>query len=77
MTRETTDRDTAEQILDSFRILASDRPFITVDELRQELPTDQAEYCIGRMKPFVGIGGISGALDYTSFATYLYGENDL
>lgn len=73
MTRESTDRDTAEQILDSFRILASDRPFITMEELRQELPNDQAEYCINRMKPFAS--GITGALDYTSFATSLYGDN--
>lgn len=76
MTRESTDRDTAEQILDSFRILASDRPFITADELRQELPCDQAEYCINRMKPFKSGGNeISGALDYTSFASSLYGDS--
>lgn len=74
MTRESTDRDTAEQILDSFRILASDRPFITADELRQELPKDQAEYCINRMKPFAS--GTTGALDYHSFATSLYGESN-
>lgn len=74
MTRESTDRDTAEQILDSFRILASDRPFITVDELRQELPKDQAEYCINRMKPFAS--GITGALDYHTFATSLYGQSN-
>lgn len=73
MTRESIDRDTAEQILDSFRILASDRPFITVEELRQELPSDQADYCIKRMKPFAS--GITGALDYTSFATSLYGDS--
>lgn len=76
MTRESTDRDTAEQILDSFRILASDRPFITAEELRQELPTDQAEYCINKMKSFKGATGISGALDYTSFATSLYGDSN-
>lgn len=70
MTRESTDRDTAEQILDSFRILASDRPFITVEELRQELPKDQAEYCINKMKPFAS--GIEGALDYQSFTSSLY-----
>ncbi|KAG9510304.1 hypothetical protein GZH46_01160, partial [Fragariocoptes setiger] len=77
MTRETCDRDTAEQILDSFRILANDRPFITADELHQELPADQAEYCINRMKPFKGVGTLPGALDYTSFATSLYGKSDL
>lgn len=74
MTRESTDRDTAEQILDSFRILASDRPFITVEELRQELPKDQAEYCINRMKPFSS--ELAGALDYTTFAASLYGESN-
>lgn len=76
MTRESTDRDTAEQILDSFRILASDRPFITAEELKQELPNDQADYCINRMKPFKGATGIVGALDYTSFATSLYGDSN-
>lgn len=75
MTRESTDRDTAEQILDSFRILASDRPFITAEELRQELPPVEAEYCINRMKPFKG-GEIQGALDYTSFASSLYGDSN-
>lgn len=76
MTRESTDRDTAEQILDSFRILASDRPFITEEELRQELPSDQAEYCINRMKPFGEANGVHGALDYTTFATSLYGDSN-
>jgi len=74
MTRESTDRDTAEQILDSFRILASDRPFITAEELIQELPREQAEYCINRMKPFTGPSRMEGALDYTSFASSLYSD---
>lgn len=72
MTQESTDRDTEEQFLDSFRRLASDRAFITADELRQELPSDQAEYCINRMKAFEGAKGVNGALDYTSFASSLY-----
>lgn len=72
MTRESTDRDTEEQFLDSFRILASDKPFITAEELRQELPSDQADYCIVRMKPFKGAASVNGALDYTSFASSLY-----
>lgn len=74
MTSENTDRDTAEQILDSFRILASDRPFITEEELRKELPAEQADYCIGRMNPYMGdvSYGTTGALDYTSFAVSMY-----
>lgn len=77
MTRESTDSDTAEQIIDSFRILAGDKPFITADELRRELPPDQAEYCIQRMTAYKGMGAIPGALDYMSFSTALYGESDL
>jgi len=77
MTRESTDSDTAEQIIESFRILAADKPFITPDELRHELPPDQAEYCIHRMPPYRGPNAVPGALDYISFATALYGESDL
>merc|ERR1719341_2793213 len=46
MTRENVDSDTAEQVIDSFRILAGDKPFILPEELQRELPPDQAEYCI-------------------------------
>lgn len=77
MTRENTDTDTAEQVIDSFRILASDKPYILPDELRRELPPDQAEYCIQRMPPYKGPGAAPGALDYMSFSTALYGESDL
>lgn len=77
MTRETTDTDTADQVVASFRILAADKPYILVEELRRELPPDQAEYCILRMAPYSGPGGLAGALDYTAFSTALYGESDL
>ncbi|KAJ8404759.1 hypothetical protein AAFF_G00331460 [Aldrovandia affinis] len=77
MTRETADTDTAEQVVASFRILAADKPFILVEELRRELPPDQAEYCIMRMPPYTGPGKVPGSLDYTSFSTALYGESDL
>lgn len=77
MTRESTDADTADQVMQSFRILAGDKPFITADVLRRELPSDQAEYCIARMAPYKGQGAETGALDYTSFSTALYGESDM
>lgn len=77
MTRESTDTDTAEQVIDSFRILAGDKPYILPDELRRELPPDQAEYCIQRMPPYKGPNATPGALDYMSFSTALYGESDL
>merc|ERR1711922_88903 len=37
MTRESTDVDTAEQVIDSFRILAADKMYILPEELRREL----------------------------------------
>ncbi|XP_059186812.1 alpha-actinin-4 isoform X6 [Centropristis striata] len=77
MSRETTDTDTADQVIASFKILAGDKNFITADELRRELPPDQAEYCIARMAPYTGPDAAPGALDYMSFSTALYGESDL
>ncbi|XP_075583400.1 alpha-actinin-4 isoform X10 [Pelecanus crispus] len=120
MSRETTDTDTADQVIASFKVLAgdkvrhrgeplpTDRPcphrsgtatqagcssfyilififpsssapqnYITAEELRRELPPDQAEYCIARMAPYQGPDAVPGALDYKSFSTALYGESDL
>ncbi|XP_029340254.1 alpha-actinin-1 [Mus caroli] len=77
MSRETADTDTADQVMASFKILAGDKNYITEDELRRELPPDQAEYCIARMAPYAGPDSVPGALDYMSFSTALYGESDL
>uniref|UniRef100_A0AAY4AXD5 Actinin alpha 3b n=1 Tax=Denticeps clupeoides TaxID=299321 RepID=A0AAY4AXD5_9TELE len=77
MTRETAETDTAEQVIASFKILASDKTYITVDELRRELPPEQAEYCISRMTKYIGNDAPPGALDYISFSSALYGESDL
>lgn len=77
MTRETAETDTAEQVMASFKILASDKSYITVDELRRELPPEQAEYCISRMTKYIGADAVTGALDYISFSSALYGESDL
>ncbi|XP_071835118.1 alpha-actinin-like isoform X1 [Apostichopus japonicus] len=77
MSKESVDTDTAEQVMESFRVLAGDKSYITADELRRELPPDQAEYCIERMAPYSGPDAIPGALDYRSFSTALYGQSDL
>ncbi|XP_078413419.1 alpha-actinin-2 isoform X3 [Cetorhinus maximus] len=77
MTRETADTDTADQVVASFRILAGDKPYILAEELRRELPAEQAEYCIASMPPYRGSDAVPGALDYASFSTALYGESDL
>uniref|UniRef100_A0A8D0Q0L3 Actinin alpha 4 n=1 Tax=Sus scrofa TaxID=9823 RepID=A0A8D0Q0L3_PIG len=60
MSRETTDTDTADQVIASFKVLAGDKNFITAEELRRELPPDQAEYCIARMAPYQGPDAVPG-----------------
>ncbi|QQP58443.1 Alphaactinin_ sarcomericlike [Caligus rogercresseyi] len=78
MTRESTDVDTAEQVIDSFRILAADKVTIYFTRGTQKRTSpDQAEYCIQRMQAYTGMDSVQGALDYMSFSTALYGESDL
>merc|ERR1712032_1225713 len=68
-----------EEQLNEFRASFNhfDKPYILPEELRRELPPDQAEYCIQRMQPYSGMDAVQGALDYMSFSTALYGESDL
>lgn len=77
MTRESTDSDTAEQVLESFKVLAGDKAYILPDELRRELPIEQAEYCISRMGAWRSADAPAGALDYQTFASSLYGQSEL
>lgn len=77
MTEQTVDKDTADQVMSSFKILAGDKPYITAEDLRRELPPEQAEYCIERMAPYTGPGAVEGALDYQSFSSGLYGQSEL
>lgn len=53
------------------------QPYILAEELRRELPPDQAQYCIRRMPAYAGPGAVPGALDYAAFSSALYGESDL
>ena len=53
------------------------QPYITVDDLRRELPEEQASYCIERMTPYTGPDAPEGALDYQSFSSALYGQSEL
>uniref|UniRef100_A0A0K0FD93 Alpha actinin (inferred by orthology to a D. melanogaster protein) n=1 Tax=Strongyloides venezuelensis TaxID=75913 RepID=A0A0K0FD93_STRVS len=73
MTRETADSDTIEQCIDSFRILAQGRPYITAEEIRRELPPHEAEYCIRGMERYgKNHNTPPGAYDYVAFSKSLY-----
>ncbi|KAI0982726.1 hypothetical protein GJ496_002736, partial [Pomphorhynchus laevis] len=77
MTREVTEENSIDQLMQSFRILSSGESYITKDQLRNELPQDQAEYCIERMKQFSDSGAPPNALDYIDFITTVYGQTDV
>ncbi|ESO09557.1 hypothetical protein HELRODRAFT_97639 [Helobdella robusta] len=77
MTMENTDSDSPDQIIESFKILSGNQPYITPKALRSEMPPEQAEYCIRRMTQYKGPDAPPDALDYTSFSMGLYGESDL
>ncbi|VDO05954.1 unnamed protein product [Rodentolepis nana] len=108
MTQQASDSESAEQLIDSFRVLANEQdgrqslspplplslrangsqspgiagywddtlwcqfiapwPFVTEETIRRELPPEQAEYCLQKMKPYKGESSAPGALDYTDFS---------
>ncbi|CAJ0582161.1 unnamed protein product, partial [Mesorhabditis spiculigera] len=74
LTKENQDQDTVDQMVESFRILAAGKSFITADELRRELPSEQASYCMQRMAPSRDPEAPNGAFDYVTFSRALYGQ---
>ncbi|VDM98970.1 unnamed protein product [Thelazia callipaeda] len=74
ITRETGDADTAEQMIESFRVLSGGKSYITAEEIRRELPADQAEYCIKKMKHFQASNAPPGSYNYVSFSRSLYNQ---
>ena len=77
ITYEAPDVDTAKQVIDSFKILAADKPYILPEELRRELPLNQAQSCIQTMQPYSSMDAVQGALDYMSFPTTWHGKSNL
>ncbi|CAD5224045.1 unnamed protein product [Bursaphelenchus okinawaensis] len=52
LTKENTDQDKAEQMIEAFRLLANGRSAVTEDEIRKELPPKLASYCIKQLKHY-------------------------
>lgn len=48
-----------------------------MEVLQRELPADQAQWCMKRMKPYIGADAVPGSFDYKTFSSALYGESDL
>eukprot|EP01126_Amoeba_proteus_P003380 TRINITY_DN11120_c0_g1_i6.p1 TRINITY_DN11120_c0_g1~~TRINITY_DN11120_c0_g1_i6.p1 ORF type:complete len:1550 (-),score=454.30 TRINITY_DN11120_c0_g1_i6:80-4675(-) len=61
------DKDTAEQVLESFRMLAGDKDFITENELKQGLDKKKADYLLANMPRTP-----TGDLDYVTWVRSAY-----
>ncbi|XP_055312363.1 spectrin alpha chain isoform X2 [Sitodiplosis mosellana] len=76
ISKETENVQSYEEIENAFRaITASDRPYVTRDELYCNLTRDMADYCTNRMKPYIDPKTgqpINGALDYIDFTRTLF-----
>ncbi|XP_063696613.1 spectrin alpha chain [Culicoides brevitarsis] len=76
ISKETENVQSYEEIENAFKaITASDRPYVTKDELYSNLTKDMADYCVQRMKPYLDPKTghpISGALDYVEFTRTLF-----
>jgi len=76
ISKETENVHSSEEIENAFRaIAAGDRPYVTREELYQNLTKEMAGYCAGRMAPYVDPKTgqpIPGALDYVAFTNALF-----
>ena len=75
MVEESADAESADQLLEAFRVLSNGQQYVLASDLQRELSPELYEYCVQNMSPYEG--GPEGALDYSSFANALYGESDL
>ncbi|XP_037798638.1 spectrin alpha chain-like isoform X2 [Penaeus monodon] len=78
ISKETENVHSSEEIENAFRaIAAGDRPYVLREELYQNLTKEMADYCVGRMKPYVDPKSnlaVPGALDYIEFTRTLFSQ---
>ncbi|XP_068925579.1 spectrin alpha chain, non-erythrocytic 1 isoform X9 [Petaurus breviceps papuanus] len=75
ISRETENVKSSEEIESAFRALSSEgKPYVTKEELYQNLTREQADYCISHMKPYVDGKGreLPSAFDYVEFTRSLF-----
>ncbi|KAA0719870.1 Spectrin alpha chain, non-erythrocytic 1 [Triplophysa tibetana] len=75
ISRETENVKSSEEIESAFRALsAENKPYVTKEELYQNLSKEQADYCISHMKPYLDGKGreIPSAFDFVEFTRSLF-----
>uniref|UniRef100_A0A8C9EY26 Spectrin alpha, non-erythrocytic 1 n=1 Tax=Pavo cristatus TaxID=9049 RepID=A0A8C9EY26_PAVCR len=73
--KETENVKSSEEIESAFRALSSEgKPYVTKEELYQNLTREQADYCISHMKPYMDGKGreLPSAYDYIEFTRSLF-----
>ncbi|XP_040260713.1 spectrin alpha chain, non-erythrocytic 1 isoform X6 [Bufo bufo] len=75
ISRETENVKSSEEIESAFRALSTEqKPYVTKEELYQNLSREQADYCISHMKPYMDSKGreLPSAYDYVEFTRSLF-----
>ncbi|KAL8606296.1 hypothetical protein ACOMHN_024191 [Nucella lapillus] len=75
ISRETENVQSSSEVEQAFRALTSgEKPYITAQELYANLTKEQADYCIGRMQPYVDKTGrpIPDTYDFVEFTRQLF-----
>ncbi|TRY74259.1 hypothetical protein DNTS_008992 [Danionella cerebrum] len=75
ISRETENVKSSEEIESAFRALSAEsKPYVTKEELYQNLTKEQADYCISHMKPYLDSKGreIPSAFDFVEFTRSLF-----
>ncbi|XP_075691231.1 spectrin alpha chain, non-erythrocytic 1 isoform X4 [Rhinoderma darwinii] len=75
ISRETENVKSSEEIESAFRALSTQqKPYVTKEELYQNLTREQADYCISHMKPYMDSKGreMPSAYDYVEFTRSLF-----
>ena len=75
ISKETENVQSSEEIENAFRAITQEREFVTRAELYDHLSKDMADYCIGKMRPYVdpNAGGeVMDAYDFMEFTRTLF-----
>jgi len=75
ISKETENVQSSEEIENAFRAITQEREYVTRKELYDHLSTDMADYCIGKMKPYVDAnsgGEVTDAYDFMEFTRTLF-----
>uniref|UniRef100_A0A3Q3EQ15 EF-hand domain-containing protein n=1 Tax=Kryptolebias marmoratus TaxID=37003 RepID=A0A3Q3EQ15_KRYMA len=74
ISRETENVKSSEEIESAFRALSTEnKPYVTKEELYQNLTKEQADYCLSHMKPYLDSKGreVPSAFDFVEFTRSL------